>query len=596
MFRVSLYDVIESYRQWLIPKIGEAAANKKILKLKTLLFQILYPRMGQPNHSRKDNQALLSKIPVHGFIETYDAGIRNDIETLKTQGDKSAPTHLSVWKEFSSWLSDRPDYVSKPNPDAIALLEPKLSFPKRAASGKALDILIPRENPNRDYLKYGVLENELTPEWQQNLANLKKFCNVITPEEENRLYRERGRKQNKKGMREVSFQSHKNHLLEYLGWFTKYEINPTTGHPYQLSDVSISLLYDINPLKRHILWHLEVRHNSYTTINHICNMVIKVAQWDLQLPTHIPRAQCHSHIRDLMEIRSQYNPKYGLKVRTSPDAIEKRMMEHDECEQIVAYLRRKAIYIKQQWELGKEKRQYMENVWMDYLLIALLVYGGMRIREIYQMELRGKRLYFNEAEGCYWCYLFPSEHKTSGDRAYPLFPGPLQQQLTDDLTCYLNQVRPQLPHNFVFFNRGRGGILRGNIIQNRPSRLVERIMLNTSHEIFGEEKAKAMTPHDFRRSSATWFAHYGHIEDAAIFAQLHGHSVDMLLKLYAQVRTEELTKQATSAYNRTDARAKLLQQQGTGQDLRVKLKRHIDSASPTALTKLATLIDQGLLA
>ena len=296
-----------------------------------------------------------------------------------------------------------------------------------------------------------------------------------------------------------------------------------------------------------------------------------------------------------MIIRSQYNPKEGVRVRCSISAIEKRMLEHAECEQIVAYLRQKAYFFEEEYEEEENGKRPIEDAWMDYLLIALLTYGGMRIREIYQMELRGKRLYYDETEGCYWCKLFPAEHKTSGDRAYPLFPGPLQEQLTNDFTHYLNDIRPELSHNFVFFKRGGNRGNRGDIIAERPSRIVKRIMLNASSELFSEEEAKGMTPHDFRRSSATWFAHYGHIEDAPIFAQIHGHSVEMLLNLYAQVQQEKLTQQASSAFNRTSNREQIAKNQGKKQDLRVQLKRQIDGASPTALAKLAALIDQGLL-
>jgi hypothetical protein len=84
----TLVDVTEGYRQFLIPKIGGAAADKKAqkAKTKTVVFQVLFPRMGQPNASHKANQALLAKIPIQGFLETYDGGTSKDIEALKAQG------------------------------------------------------------------------------------------------------------------------------------------------------------------------------------------------------------------------------------------------------------------------------------------------------------------------------------------------------------------------------------------------------------------------------------------------------------------------------------------------------------------------------
>lgn len=596
----SLADALKGYWQNLIPKIGEEAADKKAQKAKTVVFQIFYPRIGQPNTSRKANQALLAKIPLHEFLETYDAVILEDIEVLKAQGDKSAATHQSVWKDFTAFLTDWPEYCSAPpSSEALALIEPSLKFQRTAPPGKGVRWNIPRENPQRKHLIYAITESELTPEWRQHFHGLEAFCGIIPPEEENRLHRERGRKQNKKGMRKVSFQNYKTYSLGYIGWFTKYATNPLTGEVFLLDEITPELLYDPDWLNRYIKWHLEERHNSYTMVHHICHMVIKIAQWDLKQPIGVKCVDAHPQIQVLMKIRSQYDPKKGRRVRSSIDAIEKRMLDHGECEQVVAYLRVRALHFEERYHDGLEKREVMEDAWMDYFLISLLTYGGMRIREIYQMEYRGQRLYYDEADSCYWCKLFPAEHKTSGDRAYPLFPGSLQAQLTADFTHFWRNIRPQWSHQFVFYQRGtprKQFVNRGQPISERPSHIIRRIMFNASRELFGEENAKAMTPHDFRRSSATWFAHYGHIEDVTIFAQLHGHSVDMLMDLYAQVRSEEQTKQATAAFNRTASREQFLRRQGTGQDLRVRLKRFIDAASPDMLTKLSTLIDQGLLA
>jgi integrase len=170
----------------------------------------------------------------------------------------------------------------------------------------------------------------------------------------------------------------------------------------------------------------------------------------------------------------------------------------------------------------------------------------------------------------------------------------MQEQLTNDFTYYWETIRPNLEHYFVFFNRGNSKnnfAHRGNPIPKHLSQLVKRIMYNASSEALREEQAKAMTPHDFRRSSATWFAHYGNIEDGFVFAQLHGHSVQMLLDLYAQVRSKEQTKQATSVFNRTTAREQALKQQGSEQDNRVWLKQFADRMSPETLAKVRAILE-----
>ncbi|MFM1843446.1 MAG: hypothetical protein RLZZ490_2189, partial [Cyanobacteriota bacterium] len=421
MNHYTLGDAIERYRQSLIAEIGEEAATKKAQKLRTVCFQVLYPRMGQPNTSRKANQALLAKIPIHGFIEAYDAGVLGDIEILKAQGDKSAPMHRSIWKGFIAWLSSWSNYCSAPHPEAVVLLEPKLSFKKKASNGKGMASRIPPEKPGCPRLVYAVKKEDLPPEWQQHLIDFEKFCHVLSPEEENKLYREGGRKQKKKGMRCLSFHNDTlTYLLQYFGWLIRYAINPDTGQPYRLSELTPELLYDIEVLQAYLAWHINVRHNGNSNARHICNVAIKVAQWNLQQPVGIRREDAHPIIQPLMKLRSQYNPNEGHRPRTSVTAIEQRMLEHAECEQVVAHLRARALYFEQQFRDGHEKREVMEDNWMDYLIIALLTYGGMRIREICEMALNQKRLYFNQLDGCYWCDLLPAEHKTSGDRDYPL--------------------------------------------------------------------------------------------------------------------------------------------------------------------------------
>ena len=146
--------------------------------------------------------------------------------------------------------------------DLNVIPESQPLFRRRAAKGKGLKAKIPLENPGRQHLLYGVLESDLPPNWLKNLQALKSFCNVISPEEENRLVRERGRQDKKKGMREVSFQNYQHYLLAYLGWISKFWIDPKTGNPYDLSEVSVDMILDPDCLKSYLLWHQEDRKNS----------------------------------------------------------------------------------------------------------------------------------------------------------------------------------------------------------------------------------------------------------------------------------------------------------------------------------------------
>ena len=84
MFAVTLQNVLERYAESLLVHLGSVeATQKKVQKLKTVLFQVLYAVMGQPNQSRKNNQAFLARISVAGFIETHDPLVIENIEKRK---------------------------------------------------------------------------------------------------------------------------------------------------------------------------------------------------------------------------------------------------------------------------------------------------------------------------------------------------------------------------------------------------------------------------------------------------------------------------------------------------------------------------------
>ena len=594
-----LYDWLNQYQEDLITKIGYDAAVKKIQKLRTVIFQVFYPLLGQPNHSRNKNNELLKRITVQGLIETYKQLVFDEIQKLKEQGDKSAPAHKTAWKEGTDWLSNRSDYFSGTTTTTL-VEESSPTFFIKAPKGKGLKSSHVPENAERPHLIYAVKAKDLPDCWRVFLTKFENYCHIISPEDENRRYRGQHGKQNKEGMRLISFTSMKTELFRYLGWLNRFASNPDTGLPYDLATLTVKDIYDLKLFSSYIIWHLEVRKNTYTHVHQICNLAVKLAQCDLRQECYLSRENAHPLVQELMKLRSKYNPKKGAHPRTSIEAIEKRILEHHECEQIVEHLRKRAKHCQREFEEGRLiRRSIMEDAWQDYILIALLTYGAMRIREIKEMELDGKRLYFNQDEGIYWCCLFPAAHKTSGERQYPLFPGRKQVVFTKDLSEYLQSIRPSFGHQFIFFKRGTPRskfVDRGQPVTGNLSEIVKTIMYNSSREVFGDEKAKAMCPHDFRRSSATWFAHYGHMEDMVIFAQLHGHSPQMLMELYAQVRSQEQTKQATNAFKRTSAREQSYRQQGTQLDYRVWINQFCDRASTETIAKVRAILEQGFSA
>ena len=501
MLSFTLQDVLERYADSLLALLDSVeAAQKKVQKLKTVLFQVLYAVMGQPNHSRKQNQAFLARISAAGFIESYDALVIEQIGKRKAEKDKSADAYLSSWKDFIRWLGSQPDYVSSASSNvSVVVEEPSASFRLIAPSGKSINAK-KRElgRSRRPRLIYACKEENLNSYWKAFLVDFEDFCNIVSPEEENRSYRSGRRKQQKKGVRVISFLKSKTDFLRYLGWTIRFAINPLTQKPYKLDELTIKSLYEIEFFKRYIDWQLQERKNTYTAVHHICNLVIKLAQCDLKQETNISREDAHPLIQPLMRLRNQYRPHRGEHPHTSVEALEQRLLEHHECEQIVQYLRLKAKFFQKEWDENRlKKRARMENVWQDYLLIAMLTFGAMRQRELAEMELKGKRLYFDSEDGFYWCCLFPADHKTSGDREYPLFPGPMQKQLTEDLSEYLNTIRPSFEHQFVFFKRGSSRsrfIHRGEPIEENSQRLFKELCTTRVVNFLAKNRQKGCVP------------------------------------------------------------------------------------------------------
>ncbi len=279
MFAVTLQNVLERYGESLLTHLGSVeAAQKKVQKLKTVLFQVLYAVMGQPNQSRKNNQAFLARISVAGFIETYYSLVIENIEKRKAEKDKSADAYLSSWKDFIRWLSSQADYVSSAPSNVSAVLEEAaVSFSLNTPHGKGMLSNLPPVYRKRPTLKFTLEEQDLTPYWQTKLKELEIFCNIISPEDEDRLYQEARRKQKKDGMRQVTFDIYKKDLFLYLGWATRFICNPATNKPYTLEELTIERVYSLELVQENITWHLEVRNNSHTPATRTCNVAIKLA-------------------------------------------------------------------------------------------------------------------------------------------------------------------------------------------------------------------------------------------------------------------------------------------------------------------------------
>lgn len=249
----------------------------------------------------------------------------------------------------------------------------------------------------------------------------------------------------------------------------------------------------------------------------------------------------------------------GDRPRVSAEAYAERELTMDQCWDILHYLGWRCKDLEKQHGITNQ----VIDAWMDYLIIALLVTTGGRQREI--RELTVKRLSVEE-NGVFIVTLPPEGHKTGRKtgkgREFPLFVGPMRASLSEDLHHYLDEIRPKsLGHDFLFFSRKNRSTenrqwRRGDPIDDARylSTHVSRLIARVTAHLYGIENIRWTTPHDFRRILATWVCTYGEPRHLPIFAELLGHSTEMLAGPYNRMHPGQLARQSLIAYDEVAAR------------------------------------------
>jgi len=302
---------------------------------------------------------------------------------------------------------------------------------------------------------------------------------------------------------------------------------------------------------------------SSNTIKVDLAAVIPIAQWQFYLSTP---DENYSNPEPVKAIRSYLKTiviDYGDRPLVSDEACAERALTRQQCWEVLDYLG---------WRCKDlEKHQVITdqviNAWMDYLIIAFLVTTGGRQREVREM----RRQYLTLEGNVIIVTLPPEGHKngnkTGRGREYPLFVGPMQIALTTDLQYYLEHIRPQnLDHDFLFFIRQNvttpsGQRRRGDAICNESylSTTVPKLIAYVTAHLYGIEQAKWTAPHDFRRVIATWVCTYGEPKHLAIFAELLGHSMEMLVQIYNKMHPGALARQSLFAHDEIAAREERMQ-------------------------------------
>ncbi|MBD3886225.1 tyrosine-type recombinase/integrase [Phormidium tenue FACHB-886] len=504
---------------------------KGFAKLRSTLNLYVLKRFTFRGSAKTKLQDYPCHILLRDFIEQAPGYFTEEIEQAIKAGKnpKTLANDRSNFKKMMDFLLAQPWYSK------VAVLQP---IPKRAPRLSAGVNLIEQRQGRRSFAAnpYALKESELTDKLEQQLTRLHHFATT------KHLPARKGPR-----IGGISWKHYRQSILEYLGWL-KNEVG------FSLEDLDITLMADKPSLEDYTNWHLQVRGNGYRRVNFICGVALLIAKCFYgQKSQKLRFADCPP-VDDIRSLQAQYTPHIKDDRRTtSPKAFDEKLLELEQCWECVAYLRRCCA---ERTHVGmKRSLAAVIDAWQDYLIIALLTYTPVRQREIRSLELSGNL--HRQADG-WWVKLKPEDHKTGAktgkSREYPLFSGSMKEQLTQDLDYYIEHVRPlaQLEHQYLFFMKGGPcRNVRGKPISDEKvlTKSVPRLMFRVSALLFEKHRAKAPSPHDFRRIFCTWLYTYGTGYEQEVYAELMGHSVQEARRTYAQVKSSRITMQADEAFN-----------------------------------------------
>lgn len=508
-------------------RLREQEANNIRSLIKKRVLPELLPTLGLERLQQKSTEVVFDQIPIAGFVITARPIIHQQLLQVGNSGTRKVMK--SQWKRFCDWLQTQAWYVAEPilTVSPSEEITPFTHLPRKSTQAK--------QSERKAVEWYGLKESEINSLLWEQIQAFDKFCQSIS---QYRL----------KANRDVTQDVYRRFIYLFLGWLKKTQ-------NIDIKNLNLAQFTDIALLKAYEHWNRE-RGMSSRTIDSYLKPALPIAKFLFY--RLFPTADSNQFEQEIKPLREFFSNVIDQKDRphSSDEACRKRSLTTQQCETIVRYL---------EWrckDLEAQQGQTCEVVdaWMDYLIIALLVTTGVRQREIRELCL--ERLVL-EVSGMYSIALRPEEHKigsiTNKGRGYPLFVGPLRKQLCADLSYYLEFIRPKnLDHSCLFFIRrtmthGEKVSLRGDCIKNATylSFRIPNLIGRVTEHLFGD--SRKTTCHDFRRITATWVCTYGEPKHFSLYAEMLGHSEQMLRELYAKIHPGALAAQVPFAYEEISA-------------------------------------------
>ncbi|MBD2037752.1 site-specific integrase [Leptolyngbya sp. FACHB-321] len=531
------YEAINGKRE-----TGEVRSIINLYILRALLITL-----GLEELQHRKLKYVLDQITLAGFVALADP-IFNEALLLMT-ANHTRKVRKSKWKRFCNWLLQQDWYLPDPLPREIIAI--KNQFNTHIPKGTyTIVTALKREKEAKEKEAKQLLlrESDWTPRLREEFQAFDRFYTTVNP-------------WRKKVVRPTTLKSWHNAIASILG----FQRNRETP----LDQLSLQQLLDLSVLKDYETWSRE-KGNSSLSIKTVIAVAIPVAKWSFN--QSFPGEDWRNS--EAVKTAKGYVkavPDLQDRPHASDEAFEARAISIEQCWEVLKYLGWRCKDLERQHGVTRE----VIDAWMDYFLLAILITTGGRQREARELTFQKLSL---EGNGEILVELTPEGHKTGSKtdkgRVYPLFVGPIQQELNADFFYYRDYVRPQnLGHDYAFFMResrtiGTQHSLRGDPIASHQylSNLVPRTVAVTTAHLYGFENAKWTAPHDFRRIIATWVCTYGSPEHLAIYAELLGHDVSELIKRYNKMHPGKLARQAGLAYKdiaANEARVKEWQSPGS---------------------------------
>ena len=563
MSEIMLSDALSAYQICFGNR--EFSNLRSILKRRILSDLLKFDGL-QPLQGKKLDY-IFEHIPLAGFVARANPIFHS--QRLQLARSNTLNVEKSQWKRFCTWLEAHEQYVPDPAP-LVPVSEAVQSAYSHIPSGTYTAVLALKKKRERTKEPIALLEQAWTADLITQRESFDSFLQTVT-------------RWRRKAVTRPTLKCFHQSIERVLGYRTREQ-------KIAIEALALTDLLDQTLLQAYVEWSRD-RGLSSNTIKTDMAVVIPLAQWQFHLSTPNENYSNPEPVKAMRSFLKTIIIDKGDRPYVSDEACAKRELTRQQCWEILDYLGWRCKDLEKQYGMTHQ----VIDAWMDYLLIALLVTTGMRQRELRELQRQYLTL-----EGNVFLVTLPPEghktgHKTGRGRAYPLFVGPMQSALTADLQYYLEHMRPQnLDHDFLFFIRQnfttpRDQRRRGDAIREESylSMHVSQLMACVTAHLYGLEQAKWTTPHDFRRIIATWVCTYGEPKHLAIFAELLGHSLDMLVKIYNKMHPGALARQSLFAYDEIAAREERMQ------DIKsLGRTKAATSMSEMSLTALVTMLQK----